>query len=367
MDSEMYYMWLSRINGLGLKKQEILLEKFGHPKEILNAPKEEITKIKLLGEHVIANILKSQDNDLLNQYCNQLNEKNIRFISKFNKEYPSLLKEIPDPPLGLYFIGEFPDDNLPKLSVIGSRRCSEYGLTVSHKLSKEAGANNIVVVSGMATGIDSMSHKGAIEGGGFTIAVLGCGVDICYPPENKNLREQIIKNGCIISEYPPNTIPMPVYFPPRNRIISGLSNATLVVEAGKKSGTLITVDRALEQGRDVYVIPGNITSKLSEGTNNLIKQGAIVITCLEDIINNLGIITFYNEENKNEQANNKLISSLDENERLVYDCISSEPITVDYIINKLNMQTNVCNYILVTLELKGIIKKIPGQKYILSY
>ena len=209
-----------------------------------------------------------------------------------------------------------------------------------------------------------MSRIGALEAGGFTIAVLGFGNDLCYPPENRSLKERIIKNGCLISEYPPNTKPLPRHFPARNRIISGLSVGLLVVEAGEKSGTLRTVDYALEQGRDVFAIPGNVTSRLSFGTNNLIKYGVIPVTKSEDILSELNIdltiLTGKDDEKKVEVH-------LAQEEKLVYDCIGLEPVSVEEITIISKSQFTTVQYILTLLEIKGFVKKLPGQRYIRSF
>ena len=355
-----YIMWLNAVEGFGLKKKLKLMEYFKSAENIWNAAKTELNESKELSEDNIECLLKSKKDDKLDKMVNELYSKNIRYISRNNIEYPELLKEIPDPPLGLYIIGKMPDENIPKVSMVGSRRCTEYGATSCYKLSKDLGKKGLVVVSGMAQGIDTMAHKGVLDGGGETIAVLGTGVDICYPASNRELMKKIIDNGCAISEFPLGTEPTAYTFPIRNRIISGMSMATVVIEAGKRSGTLITVNQALDQGRNVFALPGNITSQLSEGTNNLIKEGAFPVTCAEDITEVMGI---ENEVEKN-KIEEKIKIILAPEEKLVYDGIRLEPITVDELmeITKLNIQT--LQYILTMLELKGYIQKLAGQKYI---
>ena len=208
---------------------------------------------------------------------------NIRIIKKEDKAYPELLRNIKDPPKELYCIGDIRLLAGKKLAVVGSRKCSEYGRTTAMRIGETAARNNVTVVSGMAKGIDRFAHLGALKAGGKTIAVLGCGVNICYPKENRELYERIASQGLLISELPPDTPPAPYTFPQRNRIISGLSEAVTVVEAGTGSGALITAESAASQGRDVFAVPGNINSQYSLGTNKLLTDGATPIAVIDDI------------------------------------------------------------------------------------
>lgn len=358
MKDNTYIMWLTRIEGLGSVKVRLLLNKFEKAENIFNADIKTFENLKFLNKNNILSIISMQKKFLLEKYEDELFKKEIRFISIYDKDYPKMLLDIVTPPVGIYILGNLPDESLVKISVIGSRRCSEYGLTMAYKISKDLAKEEVVIVSGMAKGIDSMSHRGALDAKGYTIAVLGCGIDVCYPAENKFLKQRILEKGCIISEYPPGVKPMPGLFPLRNRIISGLSLATLVVEAAEKSGTLITVEQALEQGRDVLAIPGNVTSKLSVGTNRLIKEGACLVTSCTDVLDSIGVIKNNKSEKKFEDE------SLAPDEKLVYDCISLVPISVEEIILKLNSQYQIINYVLTILEIKGLIIKLSGQRYI---
>ncbi len=360
---EDYIMWLTRIKGIGPAKIKSMIDYFESAENIWFASSSTLRKVSALNENNIQSIISAKDEKIINSYIDELKREDIKFIALNNKNFPYLLKNIPEPPIGIYVKGVLPSDDTAKVSIIGARRCSEYGASNAYKIAKELACNNIIVVSGMADGIDSMAHRGAIDGNGITIAVLGNGVDICYPSGNKSLRDKILKSGCIISEYPPKTLPYAAHFPARNRIISGLSKAVAVIESEKRSGTLITVGQALEQGRDVFAMPGNINSKLSEGTNELLKQGAYVLTETNDILNILGIENKKN--NKNISSSEKNIS-LAYNEKLVYDCISLEPITLDEIIVKTNLKIQSIQYILTVLELNGYIQRLSGQKYIRS-
>ncbi len=358
-----YLLWLSRINGLGIKAKHVILNSFKSPAEIFFASKYKLSCIEGLTEQNINDIIKAQDEGLINKYSYELKQKGLSFVGVKSPVFPTLLREISDSPIGLYVSGKLPDNDMPFVSIIGSRKCSEYGLSVAYKLSKDLAKSGVVIVSGMARGIDSMAHKGALDGGGLTVAVMGCGADVCYPSENKALRDRIIESGCVISEYPPETTPMPAYFPQRNRIISGLSSATIVVEAAKRSGTLITVSEALDQGREVMAVPGNVTSKLSQGTNELIKDGAVVVSTYKDVLDALGIVE--KENNQEENKNNIIaIKALAPNEQLVYACIGNEPVHADVVIEKACIDTQTATYVLTMLEIKGHIKKLAGNRYI---
>lgn len=357
---EFYLMWLSRVEGIGFKRANQLLEHFGSGEAIWYAEPEEIRQV--LPDKMGEVLLTSRDEDQLNEWIIELEEKQIDFYSYWHPRYPKLLKEIYHPPMGIYVRGELPDDEIDTVAIIGARKCSRYGATVAYEIAKDLGKTNVIVVSGMARGIDSEGHKGILDGGGKTIAVLGCGVDICYPSENRELMERIVENGCVLSEYPPGMPAVPGNFPARNRIIAGLSKMVVVVEAGKKSGTLITADMALECGRDVYVVPGNVTSALSYGTNALIKQGCPIITEGKDILISLGIA--YKKEEK-EKFKSKAAENISAEEKEVYDLIEEEtPISAEALCRKLQKEIQEVQYILSLLELSGYIVKIPQAGYV---
>lgn len=359
---EHYLMWLSRIDGIGFKKFKTLIDILGSGENVWNATKEDLLKVPILHIKNIETILNSKNEELLDDWIVELEEKNIQFYSYYSYEYPALLKKIFNPPMGIYVKGKLPDDDIQKVSIVGARKCTRYGANSSEQIAKDLSNHNIVVVSGMAKGIDSMAHKGAILGNGNTIAVLGCGVDICYPRENERLMEDIINRGCVISEYPPGTAVKQYHFPQRNRIIAGLSEILIVVEAGKKSGTLITVDMALENGREVFAVPGNISSHLSEGTNDLIKQGATLITDCNDILHELKI-AFDDEELS--RFIKKIPLRLGKEERELYNCIKDkEPTSIHQITTELNKPIQDIQYMLTLLEVGGLISKSIEGGYI---
>lgn len=285
MEDKKYWIWLSRIEGLGSIRINKLLQIYKTPKDIWNQSEEELNKIDGIGEILAKRICDESYRIGLEKYIEYMKKYNIDIITIKDEQYPQKLKNIYDPPAILYIKG---NKNILQdfaISIIGCRQCSSYGKTVANNMSYELAKKGINIISGMATGIDSFAHIGCINAKGKTIAVLGNGLDRIYPKENTELFNQILKtNGAIISEYIIGTKPEKMNFPARNRIVSALSDGVIVVEAKEKSGTLITVDFALEQGKNVFVIPGNITSQNSKGTNNLIKEGAKVVTCVEDVL-----------------------------------------------------------------------------------
>ena len=285
VEEKLYWIWLSLIPNLGIKRKQILLARYKSPKKIYNASKEELLKINGLGEKLVETILDLKIRKNVNNHLKYLKENDIDIIPITDNKYPKILKEIYDPPISLYIKGNKEILNEKSIAIVGCRDATSYGKKVAKYFSYNLSKKGINIVSGLARGIDSYSHIGCIvANNGKTIAVLGNGLDIVYPKENKYLMQEIIRRGgAIISEYPLGTKPEKRNFPARNRIISGISDGVIVVEAKEKSGTLITVDFALEQGRDVYVVPGNIDSINSVGTNDLIKQGAKIVTTYKDI------------------------------------------------------------------------------------
>ena len=384
MNDDLYILWLSQIDELSLKKQLLLINAFPLARAIFNATKYQLDSVKGLSKSDIKSIMDAQDEKYLKEHEDCLAQRGISFVGIKNEKYPALLRQIPDPPLGLYILGKLPEDALTCVSIIGSRKSSDYGLDVAYALSKDLAQSGVVIVSGMARGIDSMAHKGAIDGSGKTMAVLGCGVDVCYPPENRALMDRIRQNGCVISEYYPGTSPIPINFPRRNRIISGLSAGTVIVEASDKSGTLITANHALEQGREVMAVPGNVTSRLSRGTNELIKDGAVVVLDYKDILNVLSIedkgqkieehINIKNAKEKEANNTNKINNNipkippdLSNDEKIVYSKIINKPMNIDELIQSAdNIDAQNISSALMLLEIKGYIRKAAGYKYTVS-
>lgn len=282
----------------------------------------------------------------------------ISFITPFEKEYPDKLRNIPDAPAGLYIRGKAPMESDITVAMIGARDCSEYGRYVAEELGSFLGKSGVTVVSGMARGIDGISQWAALEAGGTSIGILGCGVDICYPAKNRMLFDRLLEQGTIVSEYPPGTPPRPMNFPARNRIVSGLADAVVVIEARSRSGTLITVDMALEQGKEVFVVPGRVTDRLSDGCNRLIKQGASIMLSPEELLEELRELKEQSRERiagalpvkeninlkvryeENRQKQGVWVSALPPELRKVYQALDFYPQSVDQIMARLSSGTS---------------------------
>jgi len=356
------WIWFANLKGIATRKKAELLRLFNSPAEIYKADAIELAKTGVLNRDNITAVLSKEYRDTVDRTIEEIDKKNINVITLNSSTYPELLKNICDPPVCLYVKGKLYADEL-SIAVVGSRRASGYGITVAKKISGELAQSNICVISGMARGIDTAAHVGALSVKGRTIAVLGCGIDLVYPPENKKLMEQIIEYGAVISEYPPGVEPAPHHFPVRNRIVSGMSVGVLVVEAGEKSGSLITAQLALEQGRDVYALPGNVISINSKGTNKLIQDGAKLVTSVQDILDELHWYKNFNTKNVHFENNSKINSSLDNDEKDVFELLSFESLYIDEIQKKLSINMPLLHSILLSLEMKGLIKRDPGGKY----
>lgn len=277
-----YAYWLNSAPGIGMKAIGKLEECCTGVEEIYREG-ERLFK-RVLSEKQARELIEfSFKWDVEGEY-EALKETGVNFTTVHGTEYPDSLREIPDPPYGLFWKGALPEKNRMSVAVIGARDCTEYGSYVAKELGGTLGRYGIQVVSGMARGIDGISQQAALDAGGSSFAVLGCGVDICYPARSRMLYDKLLEQGGILSSYPPGTSPQPNLFPPRNRIVSGLSDAVVVVEARQRSGTLITVDMALEQGREVYTVPGRLTDRLSDGCNRLLKQGAGILLSPKEFI-----------------------------------------------------------------------------------
>jgi len=270
-EQQPYAYWLHGVSGVGNVTAKQLIEVFGSPKMVYQVKEKQLREV--VSPKVTEALIKGRDKDVLAEY-RELCRKGITMVPFYHSQYPARLIHIADAPFCLYIKGRLPMDERPSLAIVGARNCSEYGRYVAEQFAKSFANLGVQIVSGMAKGIDGVAGAAAMKVGGDTYAVLGCGADVCYPSSNAELYEEICKTGGVISEYLPGTMPSPGLFPARNRIISALADAVLVVEARQKSGTLITVDMALEQGREVYVVPGRITDRLSDGCNRLLIQGA---------------------------------------------------------------------------------------------
>ena len=359
-----YYLAFSAFEeGIGPLRFRKILEKFKNAKAGWTASEKELNEI--LPSNIVQKFLHFRSMFDLERYILMLSKKNISFLTWEDSSYPYLLKQISDPPPVLYIAGDWKENEWwttdHKIAVVGSRIPTSYGCEMTEILTRDLVEHGLVVVSGLANGIDTIVHKTAIENKGKTIAVLGCGVDIVYPSKNKSLYEKIVDgNGCVISEMPLSHFASRATFPARNRIISGLSKGVLMTEGAVDSGALITCSYAGEQGRDVFAVPGMVTSKLSAGTLGLLKKGAKLVLGVEDILEELGIgkqshHTFSSYKNN---IDNKDLSI---KEKTILALVLAEELTIDDIIRKSALPAReVCSY-LSLLELKGYIKGYSGK------
>ncbi len=363
-----YWLWLCNIPGIGTGKKRRLLNAFGSAERIYKAEKAEFSGIAGINAADAEAICKSKNRELLNKLICTLNEKHIGFVHLGSALYPANLKNMYDFPIGLYYRGKLPDSGIFTVAVVGSRTCTNYGRQIAEKMCREFSKMGIQVISGLAMGIDGAAHKGSLEGGGYTCGVLGCGVDICYPSVNLGLYEKMCEKGCVLSEYAVGTKPLAWQFPMRNRIISGLADAVIVIEARKKSGSLITVDLALEQGKDVYVVPGRIGDEVSEGCNKLIKNGAFVITEPEDIawsIRTSGksvkppVLT----ESKSYKINLSS-NSLATQKNMVYSGLDLFPKSLEVIMAENGLDIGTITEILLSLQLEGLVREVSKNCYV---
>ena len=354
-----YLNALNKINGIGPQKIKILMSYFGSGKEIWKSNLSELIKSGI-NEKLAQTILSEKIKINPEEEWEKLEKENIRVISFFDDTYPTLLKEIPSAPQILYVKGDYDFNSAPMIAVVGSRKYSTYGQRVATSISYDLAKAGITVVSGMALGIDAFAHRGALDGGGKTLAVLGSSLEDknIGPRANFNLSRHIINSGALISDYPLGIQATPQTFPARNRLMAGLTLGTLVIEAAPASGTLITASMALDFNREVFAIPGDIFSLGSQGTNQLIKAGAKMVTNITDILEELNIEKF-----KQEKIIKEFIPASIEEEKII-KILSCEPVHIDRIIKLSKIKTSGVSSVLIILEMKGIIKDIGGQNYI---
>lgn len=360
-----YAYWLHNVDGVGNTTIAKLLEGGFSCKDVYTASEKELSKF--LAPKQLRSLMNSRYSWDFQKEKKKLLDKEIRFISRLDPDFPEKLKNIPDSPFAIYVKGQLPDPEVPCVAIIGARMCSDYGRYMARQFGRGLAMSGVQVISGMARGVDGIAQHAAISAGGRSFGVFGCGVDICYPEENRDVYDALFDNGGAISEYPPGTVPIPGLFPMRNRIISGLSDVLLVVEARQKSGTSITVDTALEQGREVLAIPGRVTDRLSDGCNYLISQGAGVAINVEDVLDRLWKLK---REGKVQiqTANEKVLlpqqASSGENARLLIDTDGKDQLIHDRSNNE--VKSSEYNNALED-DILGIVDIIPvSTSYILE-
>ncbi len=354
-----YWLALSLIPGIGSILIQRLLDQFKTPEAVFRAPMKELLQIEGLGKKVACEIQKGPLERVVEREYSLLKEVGGKIITFKDDDYPKRLKDIYDPPALLYVRGELRREDELAVAIVGSRKTSPYGRWITEKIGQDLARHRVTVVSGMARGIDSVAHQGALQGGGRTIAVLGCGVDVIYPSENRNLFYQIIEQGAILSEFPMGSPPEGGHFPRRNRIISGLSMGVVIVQASSESGSLITAGYALEQGREVFAVPGNVGAEGSRGTNQLIKDGAKMVESSEDILEE--ILPQWGREKEVPPKGETPVPDLTEEEGVLYKLLEETPLHIDAIIRESQLDPGKVSSLLLNLELKGLISQWPGK------
>ncbi len=355
-----YAYWFANITGISNQTKYNLIQQVGSAEDLYFLPEKQVKMLFGMEEKQAERLIAARKCDVQPQY-EKLCERGIEFVSLEHESYPEKLRRIPDPPYALYVRGKLPSAQMRSVAIVGARMCSEYGRTIALRLGRKLAEQGICIVSGMARGIDAAGHRGAVEADGVTCAVLGCGVDICYPKSNEKLYGDILSRGCILSEVPPGTQPLPALFPQRNRIISGLCDMVVVVEARERSGSLITADQALEQGRDVYAVPGRMYDPLSAGCNYLIRQGAGIVLNIEDFVKELEISA---TNGYRQERIEKLL--LEKEESLVYSCVDLLPRSVEELLQKTKLSVPLLAQTLAMLEQKGLITETFKNYYIRS-
>lgn len=354
---------LSAIPGVGSTRIRALVAHFKSTDEIFKASIKELSSINGFEYSTAKNIKNYSDFNYGKTQFNRANSAGVEIIHFWDERYPENLKKIYDPPALLFKKGQLSAHDKYAISIVGTRLPSSYGKVVAEKVSKELAQKGLTIVSGLARGIDTISHWASIQVGGRTLAVLGSGLDYIYPSENRKLTEKIIEQGALISEFPMGAKPDAVNFPRRNRIIAGLSLGTVVIEAGLKSGALLTANYALEQNREIFSVPGNINSSNSIGTNQLIKDGAKLISGANDVLIELEphLKYFLREDDK---LKSKVIENLSEFEEVLLNKLSNQPIHIDKLANSVGKSTAETLSALLPLEFKDLVKQLPGKLFV---
>ena len=360
MSEEKYWLGFNRVKGIGPAKVRALLNHFSDLQSAWHAGEEQLRKIGF-DKRAIDSLFAAREELDLDQCLDDVQAIGVSLLTWNSEAYPSYLREIDGAPPLVYVHGSLEDIDRWAVAVVGTRRLTSYGRQVTQELVTGLVLNGVTIVSGLARGIDAIAHKTALDHGGRTIAVLGSGPDCIYPPENRSLARQIVNGrGAVITEYGLGIQPEAKNFPPRNRIISGLSLGVIVVEAGDRSGAGITARFALEQGRDVFAVPGNINSRASIGTNRLIQQGAKLVTGVDDVLEELNLAMVL------EHSAVQLALPETEDEVAILDYLSAQPVHVDDLSRSTGLSSSVVSSTLTLMELKGMVRQVGGMNYVMA-
>ncbi len=356
-DPRRFWVGFNLVKGIGAVRFRMLLETFGDAASAWQSPPEALIAAGI-SQKITANLVKMRSQIDLEQIWDKIQAAGIRVVTWDDDTYPRYLREIDQPPPVLYLLGNFAPDDDWAVAIVGTRRVTAYGRQVAEELASTLAHSGVTVVSGLARGVDAVAHQAALNAGGRTLAVLGSGVDRIYPPEHRKLAERIVAQGALISDYAPGTPPEAGNFPPRNRIISGLTRAVVVVEAGLDSGALITATFAAEQGREVFSVPGNINAPQSQGANRLIRDGAHPLLSPQDVLEmlNLSMAT--------EQRAARTSLPADASEAQLLQVLGHQPLHVDEIRSQTGMPIEKVTSTLAMMELKGMVRQVGGMNYV---
>ena len=357
MNDKKFWVGFNLIKGIGAVRIQGLIAYFGDLEAAWKAAPAELARAGL-ALRLIERVVQARGGVSLDRVWENIEKQDIKILTWEDEVYPQRLKEIDQPPPVLYIRGEYLPDDLFAVAIVGTRRVTPYGRQITEELSSFLAANNMTVISGLARGVDAVAHQTTLKAGGRTIAVLGSGVDKIYPPEHRALADQIVERGAIVSDYAPGTPPEASNFPPRNRIISGLSLAIIVVEAGETSGALITAEFAAEQGREVFAVPGSIFAPQSKGTNKLIQNGALPLLSVNDLMQALDLTRV------GERKAARKIMPADTIEAKLLTILLDEPLHVDEIRNQAELPIEKVSAALVLMELKGMVRQVGGMNYV---
>lgn len=367
MTRKEYHYWLANIPNIGIRKINLLLQVFGSAEAVYQAGREELSVFKeeccphtlRFSDGDLERLINSRDEGKIHESIGELNRRGIHFVSREEEDYPKQLLTIYDAPYAIYVKGALPRKEEKLLAIVGARECSGYGKEMAKYLAAAMAKEGIAIVSGLARGIDAYAHEGALAKNGVSYGILGCGIDICYPKENINLYMELQNRGGILSEYAPGVTPIAGNFPMRNRIISGLCDGILVIEAREKSGSLITVDMGLEQGKNIYAVPGRVTDSLSGGCNNLIKLGAKPVTSPMDILED------YFTDYKPSGIQKKEVLFENDHQKLIWKTLSLTPKHIEELAVETELPLNELAEQLLTMELKGQVHQTMKNHYVI--
>lgn len=349
------------VNGVGPRIRRELLDRFGSPRAVLEAAPSELQSVPGVGPKLSRAVVAARDEIDVEAEISLCREEGVTILTESDQEYPRLLREIPDPPGVLFVKGSFQPQDALAIGIVGTRHCTRYGLQQAERLAAGLARAGLTITSGLARGIDAAAHRGALSAGGRTLAVLGSGVLNIYPPEHEKLADEVIEHGALLSEVPPRATPHAGAFPQRNRIISGLSMGALIVEAGDRSGALITARLAMEQGREVFAVPGRVDNRSSRGCHRLIRDGAKLVETIDDVLEELGPLVEAAPREDGQVVRHPAELMLNDLEQKVLSAVDTEPTSIDRIVTETGLPVARVLSTVSVLEMRHLIRRTSGS------